>query len=467
MTLGSGRYQSSLVDRSGATVLHLPSDELVSGTWARTLSDTSQATAITDRRDAGDLEPWAHTLVHYRDGRPCWRGPVFKVDTVGSRTTITARDLSARFARRMARVFMAYEGLDAALVAQLLMLAELGNDDPDLVVPNLMAANAGYVASITVDPNAPDTVAAALQQLAEAGLTWTVVGGRLLLGRLVHKRETSQLTDAHFVGELPVSKDGAATVTDATVTGKGCVGRWRTDAPATGALEVLEKRDALTTIEQCVAAARSLVEAGAATPRVVSLPSGAVLRPEAPVSVEQLIPGVTIPIGTRVGGRPIYDELELHGVSVSFGAGGEQVSITAGKAVAPTPSTPQAADSAMAAGVKVGTAEEPKGFEFTTTEGFPPWWIEGPGIEKSLPTWWHEGWAFPILEDAVKGIQASIEKQSQAAAQPAQTTGVGAPAAAPRVPAEVGQYLPPAVKAAIHGGILAEDGSIVPPGFYG
>jgi hypothetical protein len=136
------------------------------------------------------------------------------------------------------------------------------------------------------------------------------------------------LTDDDFLGEIRVIKDGRAAVTDATVVGKGTIGRAGVLTAACGLLEVLVNEEEILDQTSANAEARSLVEGGYPTPLIVNVPDGSQLDPRAPVGINDLIPGVQVPVTTSQTCRQVAANLRLQRLSVTYGEAGEAVRVT-------------------------------------------------------------------------------------------------------------------------------------------
>ena len=145
-------------------------------------------------------------------------------------------------------------------------------------------------------------VSDAVADFVEQGLAWTVSAGRLLIGPVGARRSTAQITDRDFDGELAVEKDGTDMVTDALVVGKGVTGIYTAGATPYGMLQTIEKDDGAVREYECEQAAKLLVEDLQQAPRRIEVSGSSRLLPTAPIAIEELIPGVRVPVASNQTG---------------------------------------------------------------------------------------------------------------------------------------------------------------------
>lgn len=329
MELGTGAYQVTLTEWGGRIIWQSTVSTLESVTWGREASEVSKATvqATLPAGVAHLLEPWVHLVQVYRDAVLVWEGIVLRTEAEWGRVTIEASDAGLMFSRRRVPHDRVWRQHDATQVMRTMVEDALGHRDPTNLVENITAlpsrlwVTAGWTAAECM-------VADVVDDLVEQGLAWCVVAGQLLIGPVGAQYTTSQLADRDFDGNMTVVKDGSEVVTDALVTGQGVWGQWaQLDSPL-GVVQAIESADGAVRSEEAREQARRLVEDAKTTPRRLTVPSGSRLMPEAPVRIDELVPGVQVPVSSRQTGVVLASMMQLTSVEVSADAGGEQVQVT-------------------------------------------------------------------------------------------------------------------------------------------
>lgn len=329
MSLGYNPARVQFVDRAEVVLGVAQGRTLSALTWERTLGDVSQC-AIEVAQTSPlllDLEPWVHHVLVWCGPELVWRGPVYNVSVARNAVSITARDPSVYFDKRRIANRRVWWQQDLADIARDLARDAMADDDPFKLINRLAWAATEIYATRDAFPDAR-MIADEFKDLSDAGLLWTVLAGRLLLGPVTKSYETRPITDRDIDGELSILKDGGDTVTDAWVIGKNVTGRWVQPAEEVGLLQTIDKQDAITDGETAMNAARKIVQSGKTTPRRIEFPSDTRLLPSAPVALNELIPGAIIPFATTALGVEITSNMMLEAVKVSQTAGGETVSVT-------------------------------------------------------------------------------------------------------------------------------------------
>lgn len=303
--------------------------------WSRILDDTSDASVTVPYQGAeccallGKTRTWCNSLIFYRDQQRVWEGPVTRITHRGEDTVLSARDVTQWLFRRKIRALLDYTGTkkaDLAVIARLLVEHGFGPDDPNVLMylwvsasgivgERKYAANSGYVLDH-------------LRELARTGVDFTVLGRRIILTGEGPLGRLPGLTDGHFAGPLNVIEDGLSAITHATVLGKGVMAE-SGGIGACGLLEYLASEEEIQDVASARAEAVALVGAGEPAPVFVEVPDDAQLAPEAPVGIEDLIPGVVVPVTSTATCRTIAADLRLLRVRVTYTeADGEKVGIT-------------------------------------------------------------------------------------------------------------------------------------------
>ena len=327
--LGVGNYGVTISEWSGRIIWQTTDTRFNALQFAREHSEVSKASleAIMPRDIAGRLEPWIHLMSVYRDEILVWHGAVIKVRAAGMRVQLEAADGAAMFYRRRIPSNRTWRQHDATQAMQTMVEDGLGYLDPVNLVENLVA----YESRIWVTSHyvaGESMVSDAVADFVEQGLAWTVSAGRLLIGPVGARRSTAQITDRDFDGELAVEKDGTDMVTDALVVGKGVTGIYTAGATPYGMLQTIEKDDGAVREYECEQAAKLLVEDLQQAPRRIEVSGSSRLLPTAPIAIEELIPGVRVPVASNQTGITVGSTMQLSKLDVDVSDSGEAVKIT-------------------------------------------------------------------------------------------------------------------------------------------
>lgn len=335
-TLGYGEHQLLFTDRLGQRVAAVSDRQCTDTSWGRELSEVSQAQAtIGDPPSAlRNLEPWYHHLTVYRDGAIVWRGAVFTTSATSSQISLTARDPATYFDRRRIGNQRTWFQRDLSEVAADLIRDAMRVDDPFRLADGMVVEPTGIFVTRNVQADAR-MVAEELKDLVAAGLTWTVVGGRLLVGPVAAKHTTAPLTDRDVDGGFAVVKDGSDTLTDAVVLGKGVQARWFDNGSPLGVLQDIDKQDAVSQEYAAINAARRLVKDRRVTPRRVTLPSATRLAATAAMGMDELVCGAMMPVQTTATGVEVNSTMVLTAVKVTVKAATDDVSVALADPPAP------------------------------------------------------------------------------------------------------------------------------------
>ncbi|WNM68784.1 minor tail protein [Gordonia phage Soos] len=327
--LGTARYDAVITDRAGRKLWQSGNMSMQSVSWEREYCETTSATVELTANPyvANQVEPWVHKLSIYRGDELVWHGIVRQVRASSSFLKVTAYDASVYFDYRRVGQPRHYFNRDAVTVAQDLVIDSFGLDDPLEVLDGLVIENS-YL-WMTMDLAVATTlVKDPMGDLVKQGFAWTVSAGRMILGPAPALHTTAQITDDHWSADVEVVKEGADCVNDVLVLGKGVRGYWADRATQVGVLQSIEKADSLVHEEDCVSQAKRSVLEAQYPPRQIVLPSSARLLPNAPVEINELIPGVRVPISSRQTGITVGSTMVIKKVTVSVDEKGENVSMT-------------------------------------------------------------------------------------------------------------------------------------------
>ena len=265
---------------------------------------------------AGRLEPWLHVVTFYADEEPVWHGVVMQVESSSSGVVIEAVDGAGFFNRRRLPASRRFDQADASLIMSTIVTDGMGVGDPLRVVDNMRVSESRVWCVVDEVANTK-LVSDVLDDLVEAGLQWTFLAGTLLVGSVMAGHTTAMLSDRHLTGGVTVVKDGKDIVTDILVQGEGT---WAQRAIGDDRVIVqgIESSNALKTEEACEARAEAvLLEQGVGPLRVEV--DASPLSAEAPVSINELVPGVRVPVSSSQTGIPVAVVLMVESMSVSDG----------------------------------------------------------------------------------------------------------------------------------------------------
>lgn len=329
-------YEVLITDRCGGSPLL--SVEFEQLKWGRVLDGISEASVTVPYGCCGklaDVRTWRHEMHVVRDGEEVWAGPVTTDVNCRSGVTLVATDMLSWLGVRTVRNALCYDpecGGTAATgpeIGERIVRDALQPDDPCLlryltVVPGGLRQEREYKANSRY-------AYAALADLAKGGLDFTTIGRRIILmpeGSTLGT--TALLTCDHFLGDACVTEDGGGAATRAIVTGKtgendetvvtGSAGG--TD-DYYGLIEVLVNDDTIRTAEAAAIQAAGLIRNP--PPLLVQSPEGAGLDPSAPVCINELVPGVTVPTALDCTCRTAGQNMRLMKLDVTVDVNGEKV----------------------------------------------------------------------------------------------------------------------------------------------
>src|SRR5690606_21649777 len=166
-----------------------------------------------------------------------------------------------------------------------------------------------------------------LRRLCQGALNATFLGPRLVLWGPYPLSRTALLQDANFLDPLSVKLDGWAMVTRAVVRGKGFTATCGGTDPYYGLLEGEVNDDSMTDRRDGQELACLEVATRKQPPLVLSIPDGARLAPDAPVTLDELVPGVEIPVWSKATCLEVNVDLVLTRLKVTDEPTGERVQV--------------------------------------------------------------------------------------------------------------------------------------------
>lgn len=331
----AGRYTARLFDRYGRAS-HFGLD-CSSVEWERLLDDTSSARVVVPLggpaccRELERARTWCNDLTIFRDETLVWQGPVVELIHDQEQTTIEARDVTQWLFRRVVRELIDFSSggaADLSVIAEALVRHGFGQDDPN-VLPWLHVVQAGVMGERRYMPES-GYVLDHLRELARNGIDFTALGHRILITGEKPLDRLPGLSDDHFLDGLRVREAGLDAITSAIVLGRGVRG----EAGGTGGcglLEYLAVEDSILDGPSAQSAAEALVDGGDPAPLVLEVPEGSQLAPDAPVGINELVPGVEAQVTSTRTCRRVAAMLRLTAVKVTWSGDsedGEQVGVT-------------------------------------------------------------------------------------------------------------------------------------------
>ena len=336
--LGTGEYDARFIRRRTTTSPAVPVGEArcLSGSWGRMLSAGTDASVVFALQADGpsrcadvlaQLRGWRYELELYRSGDLCWAGPVMDVlANPGEGTaTVTAKDYSAWWAKRLVLRDLIFRGADLATIMAAVLAYAFETDDPGI---DVSALPTGIVGDRTYAASDAAKVSAVLEELARTGIDWTVAGRTFFVGgtEITAGRLPGRLTDEHFASPPQTRLGGGGMVTDAYVRGNGVIGHHGGADPDGVLLQDVADENTIEDQGSANAAAKTWWER--AHEPMPYLEGDNDLAPSAPFTMEELVPGLLAAVDVAGGGVvPLRQDLRLEKLDVSFDPSGEKVTV--------------------------------------------------------------------------------------------------------------------------------------------
>lgn len=361
--LGCGINKAYIYDRGGKNERgKLTQTTLIR--WERKRDDISSATIRVEgwNADCGALlantRSWINELVIFREGpqglERVWEGPITRIKYHPDYVEIEARDVMAYVYRRILRLGFndAYPRLKSIVTrAKELIQNALIYDDPN-VLQYLSPRETGDDANSSRVVKAwSNTVWGVVDDMAaKNGLDYTTVGRRILLwdthneiGRLPEMKD-GDFNESPVVTEYGMQLANLYGVTNNTDIYGFAMRGFDGDDPLyygfiemlsssyaeseTGSSETLVGEARQDAIDKLSDQAERNINNRWPTPVVVAIPDNSTLQPELNVGINQLIPGVWIPLRANTTLRPVVQVQKLDYMrSESTGGADEKISV--------------------------------------------------------------------------------------------------------------------------------------------
>jgi hypothetical protein len=319
----------------------------------------------------GGLRCWQHELVVFRDGVRCWEGPITRISGTNRKLEVEAKDVLAYVYRRIMRQGYndAYRVINATRTGSGEMIGGdiLGNrtvvdrasqiimnalvyDDPNVLPYLTPIPHAGDARTSRIRPDYSRTAWEEVDDLAAtAGLDYATSGRRIMLwdthrpiGRLPEMRD-GDFSDSPIVTEYGMSMANYFGVTDNNGTWgaasrleegePGPMGWIEMLASAYGESEGKEVEQSLSkeARKRLVARFEEQAQRNIAprypTPLVVRIPDNSTLNPELNLGINQLVPGVWIPLRAENTVRRVAQWQKLDSMTVEQDGNGERIAV--------------------------------------------------------------------------------------------------------------------------------------------
>lgn len=368
MSLNCESTQIKIMDRGGATPLFdVPEFEKL--TYKRVRDDISDClftASTTDTKCCADfakMEAGRHEVVIIRNGVRVWEGPITRIAFNSTSVTVAARDPWHYVYRTILRgeYNNAYPNIDFATDrVQAILTAELGRGWEALTPPIGVLPWLDIRTDVDTANTSRNTVPyekTAWEEIddmaARSGIDYTAVGRRLVvfdtdyvLGRTV------PLTDKDIDGDLIVTQYGMNLCTYSAVTDG--MGNWAATMvdegpdPYYGPWEMLETTYSVQDTMQCAAEGAQDAALGEMSeqtvrnlnnrypsPIVVRIPDNSRLSPDCGLTIDDLVPGVRIPLSATQTCKKVKQEQKLDVVTFTLDQSDEVITVT----MSPAPGT--------------------------------------------------------------------------------------------------------------------------------
>lgn len=326
--------------------------------WQRVRDDVSAASVQLASPEClanvDTIEPGRHELVIYHGKDRVWEGPVSLVRYERGVVTVEAKDVCFYLQRLISRQGLnnAYPNIDTSVNrARTLLEQEVPRlevlDPPVNLLQHLVTyhhADDARTSKSTIPFQM--TVFEDIDDLAaKSGIDYTVVGRSIIIHDThLPLSRTATLTEADFDGDVVVTSYGNELATFAAVTGADgvygtAVASEEVDEvtgehPYYGVWEILddaydeEGDSAAPTQAELNSQAKRNLSGRLPTPVTVRVPDGSSLSVYSAVTLDDLVPGVQVPLVATLTGRNLSQMQKLDKVDVEETAEGEQVRIT-------------------------------------------------------------------------------------------------------------------------------------------
>lgn len=234
-----------------------------------------------------ELRQWAHWATIWEDDVPVWTGPLKTIRVGRSRTEVTCRDPAWFMWRTRVPTTRTWVDTAPARVADGLWQA-MFQLHGIAATPRVLDGSVSDTFTLSAKADSR-MLHQTMNDLVKVGLNWTVVAGRPVLGTFPID-PVAELAECDFMVELDRVRDGSQMYNDIRVQGQN----WARNAIADLAglhLQHLVSLDDLFGVSNIERAAQQYARELATFRDTIEVPAGATLNPEAPVTLDDLVPG--------------------------------------------------------------------------------------------------------------------------------------------------------------------------------
>lgn len=321
-----GQPHVAIHTHRGVQLYQFLAGEQIGLSWSRELRQPSKCELQVPALYAEELpaiQPWVQWITVW-DGRGrevLWRGPITRRARRRDSLTITAFDIGAYLRRTRCPLTKRWDATDPADIAREMWAAMIEDKNLNVrpfVQPDPLGDRFDF--ATVKDDTMLDQV---IGDLVQMGLRWTVVGGVPYLGPMP-LRPVAALGEHDFIGGgLELVTDGESTFNDVVLRAADTISRGRVDIAGQN-LQTIVNVDNMFGVSNADKAVRQYVRHTGSIRDVVVVPSGAELHPDAPVSVDQLIPSARF----TVQGYGLLTLQELQSMKVTCAPGSTSVAVS-------------------------------------------------------------------------------------------------------------------------------------------
>ncbi|CAA0078269.1 Uncharacterised protein [Mycolicibacterium vanbaalenii] len=314
---------------TGVPVYQFRGDRIVQMEWTREQREVSTCDLVLPPvTGVDDLPtPWLHWVdVWNGDGdERYWSGPIVDVTLDHRAMTVAASDAATWAGGTRCPITKRWEAADPAQIAGELwdgMIEVQGLQTRPVVRFDPRGGRFDF-ASSNKDGQV-EMLDQTIRRLVEVGqLHWTVVAGRPILGPAPFD-SVAELGEHHFVGEnaFRLHRSGGQMFNDVMVRGADAVVTKRVEAGGLNR-QTIKDIESMFGVSNLDRAAHQLVRYTGAVRDSITMPNGAVLAPDAPVTIGELIPSARF----VVEAFGLLAVMELDQVSVTYSQGVSQVAV--------------------------------------------------------------------------------------------------------------------------------------------
>lgn len=235
-----------------------------------------------------DLVPWVHQLSVFNSRQELyWTGPLQKVTGTRRDLTLTAADPSALMARTRNPLTKRWDATDPAVPAGELwngLITHHGLNIEPVIRFDPLGDRFDF--RVVGDEQMVDQTIA---QLVDVGLRWTVIAGTPLLGP-VGVDPIAALSEDDFINaDIELSRDGTDSYNDILVKGADNIARARLPMHGENLQQIIQI-GSMFGVGNVQRATEAYVRYYGSIRETLTLPADAALHPDAPVTMDQLVP---------------------------------------------------------------------------------------------------------------------------------------------------------------------------------